>query len=738
MFKRSLLLLLTFCLILCAWSVPGIRAQAASASDYTVEVDINNQITTVYRASDRTIVRQMICSSGKGGATPRGTFYLQKTRESTDRKPWYYISKYRCYVRYATRIKGPYLFHSLPYKAKDLNSIDPVALRELGSKASHGCIRLRWEDAKWIAENCPDGTKVRIFTGAKAKPALRKRLLEEGYSIDDGLDYDRFVGESYVSTDPAVLGRGASGESVRALQNRLGGMGFYAGSVTGTYDSATIAAVLRYQNARGLSPTGLCDAALMDAILADNDSRDCLATLREGMSGAAVAAFQSALNAIGFYEGPIDGVFTSQMSEVVSRFTACVDAEKPATPAVQKAAGEIQSDLNARYGAGNYALAIVNQATTKVTTREKIKLYKTASSSGRYLVTVPKGKAVTVIEKGSSWSRASYGGKTGYLATSKLKFTASEKQTALWGRRADALYAAPLDSESLGSAVTQLQDRLRTLGFYDGAAGRVYDAATSGAVMDYQKAAGLEPTGIATAELQHAIFDSDAVTGTYVTLSDSSEGPAVSVLQNALTSLQYGRDLNSGRYDAATAEAVRLFARSNGLSEGDRADSLLQQAVLAQYRTCEETYGSGNYRLTLTPVVVQKFAATAATKLYKSASTSGKVLASLKKGSAGTLLSKGDRYSKAECQGKTGYVPTRHCRFYEEEILVAEFNVPVIETPEETEPGTETPVETDPEAATDDVSETLTEVSEDQASALSAIEIETEAPDTEQWEIECE
>ena len=732
MFKRLLLIILVFSLLLYARPAPGVRALAASAADYTIEVDINNQITTVYRASDRTIVRQMICSSGRGGATPRGTFYLQKTRESTDRKPWYYISKYRCYVRYATRIKGPYLFHSLPYKAKDLNSIDPVALKELGTKASHGCIRLRWEDAKWIAENCPDGTKVRIFTGAKAKPELRKRLLEEGFSADDGLDYGQFTSGSYVSADPNVLGRGASGEAVRALQNRLGGMGFYAGTVTENYDSATIAAVLRYQSARGFSPTGLCDSALMNAILSDDQSRDRLATFREGMSGAAVAAFQRALNSIGFYEGPMDGIFTSQLSEVVSRFTACVDTEKPATPAVQKAAEEILSDLIARYGAGNFALEIVNQAAITVTTKEKIRLYKTASSSSKYLATIAKGKAVTILEKGDVWSRASYGGKTGYLATSKLKFVTKEKQTALWGRRADALYASDLDSDSLGSAVTQLQDRLRTLGFYDGAVSRMYDAATSGAVMDYQKAAGLEPTGIATVAIQHAIFDSDTITGTFVTLSEGAEGPAVSVLQSALTSLQYGQDLTSGRYDADTADAVRLFARSNGLPEKDSADSLLQEAVLAQYRWCEETYGNGNYRLTLTPVVVQKFTTTTATKLYKSANTSSKALASLKKGNAGILLSKGDHFCKAEYQGQTGYVRTRYCRFYEEEVLIAEFNAPHPEAVESAEP------EVVPDEPADDVSEAQTEASEDLEPTLSAIEIETEAPAPEHWEIDCE
>ena len=34
--------------------------------------------------------------------------------------------------------------------------------RNLGRKASHGCIRLKIDDAKWIYDNCPYGTTVVI------------------------------------------------------------------------------------------------------------------------------------------------------------------------------------------------------------------------------------------------------------------------------------------------------------------------------------------------------------------------------------------------------------------------------------------------------------------------------------------------------------------------------------------------------------------------------------------------
>ena len=180
MYKRFAVLFTALFTLLFALSALSAAASASTSETYCIEVDIANQITTVYRYSNRAVVRQMICSTGTGDKTPLGSFRLQKTRASTDRKEWYYISTYHCYVKFATRLKGGILFHSIPYNDMDLDSIDREALAQLGSKASHGCIRLRWEDARWIAMNCPDGTRVRVFDDAETDSDLRQVLLEIG------------------------------------------------------------------------------------------------------------------------------------------------------------------------------------------------------------------------------------------------------------------------------------------------------------------------------------------------------------------------------------------------------------------------------------------------------------------------------------------------------------------------------------------------------------------------------
>jgi hypothetical protein len=54
---------------------------------------------------------------------------------------------------------------------------------------------------------------------------------------------------------------GSEGADVIALQERLTAEGFYSGAVTGYYGSFTKGAVMRYQTARGLTPSGVLDVS---------------------------------------------------------------------------------------------------------------------------------------------------------------------------------------------------------------------------------------------------------------------------------------------------------------------------------------------------------------------------------------------------------------------------------------------------------------------------------------------
>ncbi len=93
------------------------------------------------------------------------------------------------YGQYSTSISKSYLFHSVPYFKQDPSTLDMTEYDKLGSPASHGCIRLCVRDAKWIYENCPNGTQVNIVnasgpTGAGV-PKRTKNNTYKGWDPSD-------------------------------------------------------------------------------------------------------------------------------------------------------------------------------------------------------------------------------------------------------------------------------------------------------------------------------------------------------------------------------------------------------------------------------------------------------------------------------------------------------------------------------------------------------------------------
>lgn len=131
---------------------------------YRITVDVSDQRTYVYKwtgdAYTSDPVKTFICSTGtKKNPTPLGT-YSADGIATQDR--WYYFKDFNCYAQYAFRIFGGILFHSVTFSEPDEKTISKGALRNLGRAASHGCIRLTVEDAKWIYDNCPEGFTVTI------------------------------------------------------------------------------------------------------------------------------------------------------------------------------------------------------------------------------------------------------------------------------------------------------------------------------------------------------------------------------------------------------------------------------------------------------------------------------------------------------------------------------------------------------------------------------------------------
>lgn len=129
---------------------------------FYIKVSISDQRVYVYRWSDggyNQLIKTMICSTGFGNSTPRGVFVSPGQRDAR----WHYFAEFHCWAQYAFIIKGNILFHSVIYSRKDENSLRRSTLAHLGHKASHGCVRLKVEDAKWIYEHCGEGQVIEIY-----------------------------------------------------------------------------------------------------------------------------------------------------------------------------------------------------------------------------------------------------------------------------------------------------------------------------------------------------------------------------------------------------------------------------------------------------------------------------------------------------------------------------------------------------------------------------------------------
>lgn len=150
---------------------------ASAASDYLIKVNKQANCVTIYKKNVKgnyKPVKALICSTGY--ATKLGTYSLgEKMR-------WHVLDG-PCYGQYCTRIYGGVLFHSVWYTGyNDPSTLSISSYNKLGTTASHGCVRLTVEGAKWIYDNVPSGTKVVIYSSSNPGPLGKPKAIKLPYT----------------------------------------------------------------------------------------------------------------------------------------------------------------------------------------------------------------------------------------------------------------------------------------------------------------------------------------------------------------------------------------------------------------------------------------------------------------------------------------------------------------------------------------------------------------------------
>jgi hypothetical protein len=150
-----------------------------------LELNEAAQIITVFgkNPSGRNVpVKYMLCSTGINKSTPKGTYSIKPIGGE-----WTYFPKYNCFVMYCSQVVGDVCLHSIPFDIKNLNSLSNTGYAKMGSPASHGCIRLFVEDARYIHENCR-GLNINIVDGYinnEEINSIKTKMLSEKLSYED-------------------------------------------------------------------------------------------------------------------------------------------------------------------------------------------------------------------------------------------------------------------------------------------------------------------------------------------------------------------------------------------------------------------------------------------------------------------------------------------------------------------------------------------------------------------------
>ncbi len=419
-----------------------------------------------------------------------------------------------------------------------------------------------------------------------------------------------------VKTVPLVAGAtiksADTGEAVENMQTRLKTLGYYAASVNGVCDKATVAAIKAFQTKMGIVSDGVATADVLTILYGATavSSAEVVTptpaptaapptdTLRSGDSGSGVKVLQQRLIELGYYSGTVDGKFGDGTVKALKAFQKKNGLGQDGVCGAQTRT--VLYGMNPIYATATAAptpapTIVITEATT-VTIQSGsrgtavLNLQKRLAELGYYtsrLDGVYLEDDIAAVRAFQKANGLTSDGKAGYLTQLALF-----SSTAIRGDMGNTAITATMRYGDSGSNITTLQNRLIELGYLVGTADGKFGASTKSALVAFQIANNLTRDGVAGEKTQLLLYSNAAVKNTVktnTTLKPGTIGDAVKALQSRLIALGYLTGTADGNFGAKTSLALIAFQKNNGLS----GDGIAGEGTLAKLNSMNAVSANG-------------------------------------------------------------------------------------------------------------------------------------------------
>ena len=324
------------------------------------------------------------------------------------------------------------------------------------------------------------------------------------------------------TTASTSLKKGMSGEDVKEVQKRLIELGFMTAKATGYYGKKTEQAVKAFQEAAGLTADGVVGSGTKAKLFSDSAPRVTSATktttttastsLKQGMSGSEVTAMQKRLIELGYMDAKATGYFGKQTERALKAFQQAVGL----TP--DGVFGEVTKE---KLFADNAPKLTTTTATTATTTTTAAVTMTTTTASTATTATTATTAAGS---QGAVTTTTPVAAPDVTTATTTTAPPTPIEMLLSDGEDYSDRYV-DLEFGTTGDVVTQLQQRLTELGYYDGNIDGYYGVFLRIAVTQFQENSGISGSGIADVDTQALLYSDYApyADGTIVYLMDYDE-----------------------------------------------------------------------------------------------------------------------------------------------------------------------------------------------------------------------